>query len=247
MVITGVTLTGADDSVEPTKLLELSKQFPFVEWGILIGSRAGVSRFPSYRWLMRLRDAVDENDATMKLSLHICGEPLRNMLEQGALDVEGSVVEGLPWKRSQLNFHGEPITLKQAYNCASAMYHDWFADEIIVQLDGENDWFVDALKAEGFPRISGLYDKSHGGGVLPDEWPKPNPHWEVGYAGGLGPENVGRELQQIAKVADGHRFWIDMETRLYSADSTGAAYFDPRLCRCVLAECAKHFPTKVSL
>lgn len=244
MILTGVTLTGADDSVEPERLLELSERFPFVEWGILIGSQDAHSRFPSFRWLARLRDAITENDATVKLSLHICGNPLRAMLSNGEWAAPHSVLDELIWGRSQLNFHGVAIDLRQAHNCASAMLHDWIAEEIIVQLDGENDWFVDALKAEGFPRVSGLYDRSHGGGVVPSRWPAPNVHWEVGYAGGLGPENVGRELQRIADAAGGHRFWIDMETKLFNKDMRGT-YFDPWLCRCVLEQCERHFPAAV--
>ena len=32
-ILDRVTITGADDSVRPTDLLELSREFPFVEWG----------------------------------------------------------------------------------------------------------------------------------------------------------------------------------------------------------------------
>ena len=31
-----VTITGADDSIQPSQLLDLQKEFPFVEWGILL-------------------------------------------------------------------------------------------------------------------------------------------------------------------------------------------------------------------
>lgn len=35
MPLTRVTITGADDAVEPAELQALSHEFPFVEWGIL--------------------------------------------------------------------------------------------------------------------------------------------------------------------------------------------------------------------
>ena len=41
-----VTLTGADDSVNPEDLIAISKEFPFVEWGILIGSNTGAEARP---------------------------------------------------------------------------------------------------------------------------------------------------------------------------------------------------------
>ena len=35
MKLTKVTLTGADDFTDPKRLIEISREYPFVEWGIL--------------------------------------------------------------------------------------------------------------------------------------------------------------------------------------------------------------------
>ena len=51
--VTKVTVTGADDSVDVDGLIDLSKEFPFVEFGILLSkSSAGSARFPSGLWLV---------------------------------------------------------------------------------------------------------------------------------------------------------------------------------------------------
>jgi hypothetical protein len=31
-----VTITGADDAVDPEELLQIQQRYPFVEWGILL-------------------------------------------------------------------------------------------------------------------------------------------------------------------------------------------------------------------
>ena len=36
MTLNRVTITGADDFTEPKDLVELSEEFPFVEWAILL-------------------------------------------------------------------------------------------------------------------------------------------------------------------------------------------------------------------
>ena len=49
-MLTTVTITGADDRVDPWELARLSEEFPHVEWGVLISTgRAGTPRYPSTR------------------------------------------------------------------------------------------------------------------------------------------------------------------------------------------------------
>ncbi len=63
MKIDKVTLTGADDSVRPAELVEISQQYPLVEWGILFSkSQQGTARFPhsiGYRnWTISLMGRI---------------------------------------------------------------------------------------------------------------------------------------------------------------------------------------------
>lgn len=69
-----VTITGADDAVDPRHLFELSREFPYVEWAILrsIG-RVGTNRYPSEAWLHELgHEALKHRDA--RFAAHLCGE-----------------------------------------------------------------------------------------------------------------------------------------------------------------------------
>ena len=51
-MLTRATITGADEGVDHTALADLSDEFPFVEWGILISEKAGRPRYPTARWVI---------------------------------------------------------------------------------------------------------------------------------------------------------------------------------------------------
>lgn len=233
-----VTLTGADDTVyDPNEMFDLRQEFPFVEWGILIGSHPGSSRFPSADWITWLAEVKRVNAPTMRLSLHICGEPLRQVVAgnpQRLLELP----ELSYFERCQLNFHGEkqsPEADERIRNSFEQLRGKW-NPEIIFRNDGENDDIWVPCQRAGFA-CSWLFDKSHGAGVSPGEWPSPLLALPCGYAGGLGPDNVVAELQAITAKACVPRtnlavnFWIDMETKLFTD-----GVFDLTSCRSVLTQ-----------
>ncbi|CAD7974760.1 unnamed protein product [Amoebophrya sp. A120] len=55
-----VGFTGVDDTIEPAKLCDMSEQYSFVEWGVLLHKeREGKPRYASQKWINRLRDEVE--------------------------------------------------------------------------------------------------------------------------------------------------------------------------------------------
>lgn len=54
------------------------------------------------------------------------------------------------------------------------------------------------------------------------------------YAGGIGPDNIQQELRRIRQVAQGHKVWIDMETKVRSNSDN---LFDFNKVGFVLATC----------
>lgn len=213
-----VTVTGADDSIEPEALIPLTERYPFVEWGILFsGSRQGSDRYPSADWLARLRKIAPK---LPNLCAHLCGTWVRNIVLEGA-PTWWSKYEPLPpiFKRVQLNFHGQFHKAGKEFVPALkrlALIHEGF----ILQHDGVNDETIKTLGAD-LP-VAPLFDRSGGAGVLPEAWPKPIWSYQ-GYAGGLSPENVEDELHRILDVAGESRIWIDVETRVRSEED---ALFD---------------------
>lgn len=59
-----------------------------------------------------------------------------------------------------------------------------------------------------------LFDSSGGMGVECDAWPSPLPGIQCGYAGGLGPDNLAKEVPRIRVACAGRSHWIDMEGKL---------------------------------
>jgi|SRR6185437_5416120 len=231
-----VTLTGADNTVEPSELRKLSEDFPFVEWGILIGTRLKAHRMPDVDWIHQLVEERFQTNNTMNLSLHICGQRLRS-IANGRPDLNVTVGhQFMAFSRVQLNWHAEryaaDVTESMAENILTSfcqMGVSGWEPELIFQLDGVNEDLCKAVMRRF--RCSGLFDRSHGAGILPGEWPRSRTDMACGWAGGLGPDNVVEEFQKIRKQAFGP-FWIDMETKLYNEDRT----FSLEKCRSVLTQ-----------
>jgi len=58
-----------------------------------------------------------------------------------------------------------------------------------------------------------LVDGSGGRGISPESWRQPDTAKVVGFAGGLGPDNLADELQTISRIAR-PGWWVDMEGKL---------------------------------
>jgi hypothetical protein len=241
-----VTITGCDDSTDILEMIDVSVEYPFVEWGILIGSQFG-TRFPSAGWIETLVKSVTavsgkDGEPGINLSLHVCGEPLRSLQCGRFTDVLCAMHDVNAWGRVQLNFHADPafsggentnvakagakISDGIRRLCDAAPSHNLI--EWIFQADGVNDGLHrDAVELEK-RNCSILFDHSAGMGIAPDAWPEMQalqrtyPFVRVGYAGGLGPENIRDELPKIlasAKVQPNGWWlstWIDMETHIRS-------------------------------
>jgi len=229
MAMDRVTITGADDSIEPAYLLELSAEFPWVEWGILISeSRTGSPRFPSAGWRSRLQSLCAKTG--VMLSAHLCGFWVRQLL-LGVNLLPPSTLDR--YQRVQLNFHAENTKCNPA-KFAATLEAIQTRREWIFQIDGNGgNCHLENLGGESdIIDAVALFDISGGAGILPREWPAPQylhidpgPHGEGvesyryhGYAGGLGPDNLAEQIPLIAKASKGCRFWIDMETRVRSED-----------------------------
>jgi hypothetical protein len=233
-MIDRVTITGADDSVTPGDLALLSEDFPYVEWGILASASrsTGEPRYPTLAWMETFREMAIEN--RMQASLHLCGRFTRLILI-GELDrIVLQLVNG--FGRMQLNFQSsstpcDPIKALKVLHRIRACSAFGENLQFLFQLDGTrgNDHLealcLEHVNAYGEPsNMFGLFDSSGGLGLLPGEWPAPIYHSEGvydyhGYAGGLGPDNLAREIPRILKAAVGcQHIWIDMESGVRSDD-----------------------------
>lgn len=220
-IVTKVTVTGADDSVRHVDLVKIQRLYPYAEFGILMSERystgSGAGRFPSKAWLIDLVKCATHNK--LNLSGHICGQWVKDAYagewpDLGAVDADLRQI----FQRFQLNTHAQKHQLYA--DDMSVLLADLEArnQTVIFQLDGGDGTAAAREMVTTHKNVAGLFDLSHGAGILPDEWPSPIPGLATGYAGGLSPGNVVEQMDAILVAADGQDIWIDAETHLWSPD-----------------------------
>lgn len=209
-MITTVTITGADDSIDEVRLVDFQNEFPFVEWGILVSRKQfGNYRFPSLDWIVDLTDQQNY----LKLSLHLCGAYVREFLN-GNFSFQSEVSQLFhAVKRIQINTHGQPHQAVVGKVIDFMVKHR--DKEFIFQYDNINTDFIHHILSET-ENGSVLFDLSHGTGLLPDKWPSPIQKVKCGYAGGLSPLNLSDQIQKIEALVGKTPIWIDMETHVRS-------------------------------
>lgn len=218
MKIQLVTLTGADDSVEPSELYDLSATFPWVEWGVLYSEKCGRPRFPSDRWLTKLAAVKYFVGPEMKLAGHLCGYYVELVLDFNGAEGADPFVD-----RVQLNL--SRARLRKVLQTELPRFSRPFI------LGGNYKGVENFDSKEG--RFLPLFDASGGKGKLEKNWPKPfmqdGRPILCGYAGGLGPDNLADELKKIEDAVGDATIWIDMESSLRTDDR-----FDLKKCEAVL-------------
>ena len=196
-----VTITGADDSTSPFDMAALSQRFQCLEWAILCSNKmAGTPRFPSVGWTLGLMEVARQWWPTMRIAMHLCGSEAESFM-RGEAWTAGAT-------RVQVNGFDPDKSTK--------MLLPRLSDETILQCRSEDAILPTVQYIESMARIgrrsdrmSILFDVSGGRGVRPSRWPTPPDGVRMGYAGGIGPENVAEVIQEIGNVTP---TWIDMES-----------------------------------
>lgn len=208
-----VTITGADDRVDPHDLVKLSTEFPFVEWAILFSVSRSGPRYPSNHWFSELGKA-----APPRLALHLCGSAARDTIE-GSSSWIGSVLCDFKFQRVQLNgFSRCAYENPRAVKLRSCVLR-FPRIEFILQVHSEIGLaIIENVRAihDAGGMASILYDPSGGRGIEGAFRDFVRPFaTRLGYAGGIGPDNVERIINDIGP---GDPYWIDMESGVRTDD-----------------------------
>lgn len=199
MRISTVTITGADDSTSPDDMLAIARDFPFVEWGILLSyTREGTPRYPG------ADAAVGFLSRGLLCASHLCGMAAEDF-------ILGLGRPGDEFRRIQVN-----INFSRHPELLSRIDDGRRVDPVvpvIFQMNQANQAIRDVA---GVSHL--LFDASRGQGVSPGAWPAPIDGINCGYAGGLGPDNLAEQLERIAAVAGDSEVWIDMESGVRTDD-----------------------------
>lgn len=86
--------------------------------------------------------------------------------------------------------------------------------------------------------VSMLVDESKGTGVLASSWPVAPKEYNIGYAGGIGPDNIVQVLADIVQAGQGKDVWIDMESSLRSTKNDQDVFDLDKCYRVIDATCS---------
>lgn len=200
------TLTGADPNIMIGDLIERSAGRPWLEWGFLWSpSKQGAGRYPTAAWISSSLDAL--NECGISSAVHLCGDGVRGFLA----GLPGEMKLAHKATRIQLNFAlsrgGIDLRILE-------MRVNEINKPVITQHNPSN---LAATKISAANHQL-LFDASGGRGLLPTGWLAPVHGKFCGYAGGLGPDTLERELPRIALATMGAPFAIDMESSLRTED-----------------------------
>ena len=210
-MIERVTFTGADNSVHPVELAQISEAYPWVEWGILFPSGTqGFGRFPNFHWVSELKAIKDIEKlphpyTPINLSMHLC-EPMVYQLVTEGLPLEKIMKEhSIPniFSRAQINTHGMTYRINEAFIEEMGRHPEI---EFILQVDEGNHFMYD-LELEN---VAVFQDFSSGAGVFENSWLDFGDR-KYGYSGGLNINTLPLAIEVWDK-RDKTINWIDMET-----------------------------------
>jgi hypothetical protein len=193
-----VTITGADDAVDPKALSQLSVDFPFVEWAFLVSEkRAGTPRYASVRRI------AQQLTWPGTVAVHLCGSDARALI---AGRDHWVLQHSIRLRRIQLNGYDAPASTGLLE--IARQHYVWF----VLQCRSVETLPAVVEDAKRFPGRRGevLFDPSGGRGVELATFPASPDRVRLGFAGGIAADNVVDVLLKIGKRAE--PFWIDLES-----------------------------------
>lgn len=204
----GITFTGIDWKTDISELYEIQKQYPYVEWGVLVSKnwKTNGNRYFNPTFL-------DSLDSILNLSAHLCGSVAREAVNGNLKPfIDWADGYGYIFKRCQLNVStNKKNPEKFEYKGDIADYFE----EVILQQKGANDCEL-FMNSDMSKYVSVLLDASGGNGIDTDIEILDLPA-KIGYAGGINPDNVADKLSYIVKNCK-PPYWIDMESGVRTND-----------------------------
>jgi hypothetical protein len=205
MILTKVTFTGIDERTDLKRVKQLQKKYPFAEFGVLLSYdwKENGQRFPNPEILARLEKQG------LNLSAHFCGQAAIDL----AIGKRFKVLEQLSshirlFRRCQLNLRANGL-----FSNLRKLSPIPYINEVIVQMHTP-ELCEQFLAGERPKHLSFLLDASGGAGIDTPIQILTSPGAHIGYAGGIGPDNVEGKLRTLLEYDSKEKFWIDMETRV---------------------------------
>jgi len=228
MKLKHITFTGLDEKTNVEELKQIQKEYPIVEFGVLMSAhwKTNGNRYPDPEIITRF------TDQGLNLSAHLCGSIAKTAF---AGDFS-KVVEKYPifihpdFKRTQLNVAPYEDIFKDACILAYPI-----EKEIIIQQKSPTLLYSAAFNKFSFlnpdANVTMLIDPSGGKGI-DDGLDVIATPYKTGYAGGINADNVEQKLTSLLNLETVENFWIDMESGVRTDD-----WFDISKVKLVLEKC----------
>lgn len=209
MSFLGVTFVGVDETADGERLKEIRSHYFTVEWGLWLAgeSQGRDAGFPGIEWICKLPSGLN-------LSAQLWGKSAGDFLQGD--DTELMTEYGQVWslfRRIQINStDGIDQVDLSGFSRLIAKNAD---KQIILRIRDRNLEVADALVAQGIA-CSTLFDESEVQEPAQKKWPKGLKRFAgCGYAGGLGPDNIYKQLTPILNAAQSaERWWVEIDASL---------------------------------
>lgn len=198
-----ITFTGVDDFTDISRMIDIQKKYPLVEFGILLSEnweKKG-KRYITPSNLSRLKNVG------LNLSCHLCGRIARKAIKNDfsyAMNLCDGVFD--IFKRCQLNVStmktSKTIALDLPCNLNEIILQQKSVDECNLFLNNQNN-----------SQISMLLDASGGRGIDTqiEVFRSTN---KIGYAGGISVFNIRNKILTLENSNEVASYWVDMESSL---------------------------------
>jgi hypothetical protein len=205
----GVTFSGVDETADVERLKEIRSHYFTVEWGLglAVERQDRDAGFPGVDWICKLASELN-------LSAQLSGKSAGAFLKGDDTDLMTKYGKVWPlFRRIQLNStDGIDRVDLPGLGQLIAKNPD---KQFILRVRERNLEVADALVAREIS-CSTLFDESEVQEAAQKKWPKGLKRFAgCGYAGGLGPDNIYKQLTPILNAAqNAERWWVEIDSGL---------------------------------
>jgi hypothetical protein len=226
----GVTFAGVDETADAGRLREIRSHYFTVEWGLWLAveHQGCTPGFPGVGWIRSLAPELN-------LSAQLWGKNATDFLQGDDTELIAHYGEAWPlFQRIQINSTDgiDRVDLPALTRLLSKSPDK----QVILRIRDLNLEIADALVAQGVS-CSALFDQSEVQEPAQKKWPKGLKRFAgCGYAGGLGPDNIYKQLSPILNAAQSaERWWVEMDSSL-RATQPGQEGFSLANCKRAIRE-----------
>ena len=214
MSFLGVTFSGIDETADIERLKELRSHYFTVEWGLSLAveRQDRVAGFPGVGWISKLPPELN-------LSAQLWGKGASDFLQGHDTELVTKYAE--VWSRFRRIQINSTNCIDQVDLVVLGRLIANNADQQrILRIRDRNHEVADALVAHGIS-CSTLFDESEVQEPGQKKWPKGLKRFAgCGYAGGLGPENIYKQLTPILNAAQSaERWWVEIDSCLRTKEN----------------------------